>query len=969
MTSAGDGSAEQLIARSDAERVRTLLLDSERLFGRFCDASGDAAQLPLLARATDQLRAAHRIAGVDDHTRIEIEYKLGSMLGVWYMQGGGTTQDRDESIALLDATIEKAGRSSVQRQLAWLLLARISLRRTFDTAPGDPVRTVQGCAEWLHALPLAPAMADLDRAERCLRSLAATGPANPEVRDAAAQLRADTGLLREMLTAAGGRDVESITEHLTGLFERLLTADATPSAPQWTVPVTPPEPAPPSPVDERDNEEMRQTLRGHLAAFAGQQAPWGGSPAQLAAALLRPDAGPVGETVADEAVALATAVVEQGSADPVRHATDRFLLGLTLWVRARNGDGGGGWGDGYAASRLTDLRDGAAELVAAARALPVGHPLEAPVLVALAAFLDGFRPLSGVLDSVAEPLAERAHEARPGAGPEQDLLRALTEVCRAAVAVRCGRRVDLTALQATVAAVAHDHPWRHRLLGALASAHLIQAAAGGTEPDHAAVRHARSEADAAMAGVPQPCDDDGLRAMTALANVADAAAGDDGTRLALVGATLAAGSDPFPDLDPDVRFRIRELGRQAVAAVVIHRGGPARGTGQYRHVLTAVADLLAGRGTARSQPPGVAGASAGAEAGDAIEALIDAVRHLGTAPEVLRRARTDALVHLVPGEGDTVMTLTLDVASGTTAMHGPVALPGPFVPSAAGAWCDRAGPVLRSLFDRAHQWRRVALIADGDLSNLPWHCARERRSTGGHRYAGDRAAVTVHRSTTGLGRQLRPVTDDVVFLADPAGGRDAAAVEAMLLRRMFYPRSAGLGNTVERIDGPGTAADLLARLAGPAGPGASLLHLGCAVRSASPPALGLADGWLDLRRVAEQATARPAGAPGGLVILPADAADGSATVAEALLDAGFAAVVDWLWPVEPAVAALMVYRLHAFLADAGLDPADAVRALHTWMRDPDRDPLPGAPSSLAAALIRADLADERQWAAVRLRGR
>ncbi|UWZ37095.1 CHAT domain-containing protein [Dactylosporangium roseum] len=180
------------------------------------------------------------------------------------------------------------------------------------------------------------------------------------------------------------------------------------------------------------------------------------------------------------------------------------------------------------------------------------------------------------------------------------------------------------------------------------------------------------------------------------------------------------------------------------------------------------------------------------------------------------------------------------------------------------------------------------------------------------------------------GRRPPAVTDAVVFVTNPLGDRDAATVEAMVLRRIFHPRSIGLGHLVEQTDGPGTAADVLARL-----PGASLLHLGCGVTDAVQLA--------GPSRLAPEEI-RDAGS-GGLVILPADSAGqpGTEALAAAFLDAGMTGVVGWLRPVPVPDASAMVFMLHTMLVDEGLDPAAAVHAVRQWTRDPDRAVPPHLP--------------------------
>ena len=171
-------------------------------------------------------------------------------------------------------------------------------------------------------------------------------------------------------------------------------------------------------------------------------------------------------------------------------------------------------------------------------------------------------------------------------------------------------------------------------------------------------------------------------------------------------------------------------------------------------------------------------------------------------------------------------------------------------------------------------------------------------------------------------REVRPITGKPVFVANPRGDRESATMAAMLLRRSFYPASAGLGRLVENADGTGTADEVRDLV------GASMVHLDCGITAAG--ALELAGpSELDLTGVALE--------PGGLVILPPDH---FLPLADILLEAGCAGVVGWRRPVSEATAALAVFVLHAELADRGRSPAEAVREVHRWFRRPDRGMLP-----------------------------
>jgi len=220
-------------------------------------------------------------------------------------------------------------------------------------------------------------------------------------------------------------------------------------------------------------------------------------------------------------------------------------------------------------------------------------------------------------------------------------------------------------------------------------------------------------------------------------------------------------------------------------------------------------------------------------------------------------------------------------------------------------------------------------------------------------------------------RTVPPVAAGAVFVANPLGDRDAATVEVMALRRILYPRSTGLGRTVEQVDGAGTPADVLAHLPGPAGPGAAVLDLGCTLRAEGVPALELAGpAALDVDAVAAHAVDRTG--DGGLVVLPADSAVHHGrwvSFADGLIAAGMTGVVGWLRPVPQPVAAVMRFLLHTGIADEGLEPAAAVHAVRAWMRDPGRIVPAHLPAGYAAAVRDVDLADVHLWSALCHRGR
>jgi len=214
--------------------------------------------------------------------------------------------------------------------------------------------------------------------------------------------------------------------------------------------------------------------------------------------------------------------------------------------------------------------------------------------------------------------------------------------------------------------------------------------------------------------------------------------------------------------------------------------------------------------------------------------------------------------------------------------------------------------------------------------------------------APEASSVASHGQLLELSRRRRlPFTADPVFVAT----RDQPSFDVLVLRRTFYPRSVGLGQTIENVDGPGTADDVRAHLT------ASVLHLDCPVDAA---------GALQL---AGPSTLAPADLPtagaaaGGVVILPNGDYE-FPRLADAFLAAGCVAVIGWRRRVPEPVATLMLLLLHAELADRSRNPADAVLAVRDWLTDPDR----AVPSYLPIGKVATELADPGYAAALVHRG-
>jgi hypothetical protein len=191
----------------------------------------------------------------------------------------------------------------------------------------------------------------------------------------------------------------------------------------------------------------------------------------------------------------------------------------------------------------------------------------------------------------------------------------------------------------------------------------------------------------------------------------------------------------------------------------------------------------------------------------------------------------------------------------------------------------------------------------------------------------------------------RPVTRQPVFLANPRGDRMSAAADVMLLRRSFYARSRGLGELVEDADGAGTANRLRDAL------DCSLLHLACGITPTG--ALELAGGaQLDLTTLRGKVT------NGGVAILPPGHLQ---PLADQLLTLGFDDVIGWRRPVPEPIAGLMLYLLHAELADNGRSPAAAVARVRRWPHGPDRATWPQLPTGYAE---RSEQSVPQHWTAL-----
>jgi hypothetical protein len=290
------------------------------------------------------------------------------------------------------------------------------------------------------------------------------------------------------------------------------------------------------------------------------------------------------------------------------------------------------------------------------------------------------------------------------------------------------------------------------------------------------------------------------------------------------------------------------------------------------------------------------------------------------------------------------------------------------------AWPALIEPLLTDLGDPDEQRpHRLVLVPADSLGYVPWHAART-----GSRYACEPFALSYAASARQLGavaRRPRAPEGPVTLVADPTADLLWAASEIKALREGLYPRALVLGAT-EHADGVGTPDEVLRSLAGDPGP--AVLHLAChASTGATPDSSHLVlagESQLSVARILAAAQHRPAGAPGGLVVLSACASDlttsaydEALTLATALLAAGAVSVVGSRWPVNDRTTACLMVMFHRYRTVDGLGDRDALRATYLWMLDPHREVPPElVPLGVAG---RFALADPTAWAPFTHHGR
>jgi hypothetical protein len=298
------------------------------------------------------------------------------------------------------------------------------------------------------------------------------------------------------------------------------------------------------------------------------------------------------------------------------------------------------------------------------------------------------------------------------------------------------------------------------------------------------------------------------------------------------------------------------------------------------------------------------------------------------------------------------------------------------------AWPTVVGPLLRAV-PRATPDAppRLVLVPVGRLGMVPWHAARRPAAGSRWRYAVEDAVFSYAAS----GRQLAEVSrrpalprkDSPVIVAPRDEGLPGGQAEASAVRDL-YPNARYLGHAGGKpADGPATPENVLGILPAPRDPGASVLHLACHGMTTSAGADDsclLLEGAarLTVREILRHSAGRPAGSPGGIVILVACRTDVTAadydealTLSTAFLAAGAVTAVGSRWDLRDKPSAALMFMFHHYLAAAGR-PDDALRAAQLWMLDPDRVPPVSMPETL---WNQGGLSGMIAWAGVTHQGR
>lgn len=436
----------------------------QRMINTPLESTSARADLDEAIRCTDEVYGYHREGDPD---RPRVAGFLGYLLAFREMQVRGGSE-RPRAIALIKEALSHQNFPGFYLAMLRVLLAMLLIANTQDRLMGmmslSPVDMLAG--------QRSPAAApDLDQAEQLLRTVRETSGVSIDTSDMADMLLQMCELTKALLGIgtkpmdlssmqsmfarfadlqarfnAGGAGVFGMMRDVlapgAGILDMprdevpvLIMEDSTgesAEAPREQIPVT----APPSPAQGT----LLRSLVDSLSLERDGQSPW-----HTTAQLLLPDADlPDVETV-DNAIALASEVVESEEAALSEEdiALAYFVYATALCLRQR----------GDSDSDGTDYELGAQALLSAVRALPADHPELPVVLRSLGAFLAPERPLAG-LDALAAGFTGRLDAVLATGNLPEDRkaeLHALRCACRAAFAA--------AELRKAVNGLPTDYPW------------------------------------------------------------------------------------------------------------------------------------------------------------------------------------------------------------------------------------------------------------------------------------------------------------------------------------------------------------------------------------------------------------------------------------------------------------------------------------------------------------------------------
>ncbi|MET8996642.1 hypothetical protein [Amycolatopsis sp. NPDC004169] len=423
---------------------------AQKLFQRVAstplDSPSARADLGEAIRCAEEVYRHHQPG---DPLRPQTAAFLGYMLGFRDLQIQGATT-RSQAISLLEEAIAD-GQFPVSylatiRVVLAMLLINHSQNRLTSMVSLSPIDMMAGRRS-------PAATPDIDRAEELLRTVRATTGVSTDVSDMA-DLMLQMCELMKMMLGLGTKPIDmsalgSMFGRFTDLQNRFQAGGTgifgimrNALEPGAGVLDVPPEeypvlimedsdqetdaPGEPSPAAAKPGPARNDLLRSLLELLAlGQdsRSAWAAT-----ARLLLPDSEVPGVETIDEAVALASEVVESDevtlSGEDI--ALAQFVYAATLCLRQRTDPDGDS----------TDCVLGAEALLSAVRALPADHPEVPVVLRSLGAFLTGERPLAA-LDAVAAGFTGRFDAVLAGESLPAELkgeLHALRCACRAAFA-------------------------------------------------------------------------------------------------------------------------------------------------------------------------------------------------------------------------------------------------------------------------------------------------------------------------------------------------------------------------------------------------------------------------------------------------------------------------------------------------------------------------------------------------------